>query len=176
MKKSIFPLILVLCICFSSNAQNSKKEDKELQKEENYQSMLKLINTEHYGFRGSKAKPQVGSQIDLTTRSNQLIINNGSASADLPYFGRAYSGGYSSSGGGIKFDGEMESYDVDLNDKKQKAIIKFKIKGTDDTYTCSLSITGSNSAFLSVGSNKRQIITYTGIIHEIDLEKTDKKQ
>ena len=175
MKKSIFPLILVLCICFSSNAQNSKKEDKELQKEENYQSMLELLHTEHYGFRGSKANPQKGRQIDLTTRSNQMVIENGSAAAELPYFGRAYSGGYSTSDGGIKFNGKMESYDVTKNEKKRKVIIKFKVKGTDDTYGCTLTVTGLNSAFLSIVSNKRQPISYTGIIHEIDQEKTEKK-
>ena len=171
MKNASLISLIIFGLNLTTNAQSSKKAEKEFKKEEQYQRMLKLINTEHYGFRGSKAKPQVGSQIDLTTRSNQLTINNGSAAADLPYFGRAYSGGYSSSDSGIKFDEEMESYDVSKNDKKHKAIIKFKIKGTDDTYTCTLSITGPNSAFLSVGSNKRQIITYTGIIHEIDEEK-----
>jgi hypothetical protein len=170
--KNVFLISLIIFgLNLTTNGQSSKKEEKELKKEENYQSMLKLINTEHYGFRGSKAKPQKGPQIDLTTRGNQLIIDNGNAAADLPYFGRAYSGGYSSSDGGIKFDGQMESYDVSKNEKKHKAIIKFKVKGTDDTYSCTLSITGSNSAFLSVICNKKQAISYSGIIHEIGEEK-----
>ena len=90
----------------------------------------------------------------------------------MPYFGRAYSGGYSSSDGGIIFDGPMETYDVSTNDKKRRVTIKFKVKGTDDTYTCTLTVSGINNASLSVISNKRQSISYTGYLSESSEEKT----
>ena len=100
----------------NATAQDSKKEAKELKKEEQYQDLLKLIDTQQYAFRGNKANPQQGRQIDLTTRDNFLGIDKDNAHADMPYFGRAYSGGYSPDGGGIDFDGQMEGYNVNKND------------------------------------------------------------
>ena len=174
--KNIFLIVFLFsCIHMNATAQDSKKEAKELKKEEQYQSVLNLINTKQYAFRGSKANPLKGSQIDLTTRDNFLRIDNGNAVADMPYFGRAYSGGYSSSDGGIKFDGTMETYDVNKNDKKRRVTIKFKVKGKDDTFTCTLTVSGINNASLSVICNKRQSISYTGAISELPEEKEKKK-
>ncbi len=174
--KKLLLLAFILCAShLNSNAQDSKKESKELKKEEQYQSLLSLINTQQYAFKGSKAIPQKGSQIDLTTRDNFLKIDKGNAVADMPYFRRAYSGGYSSSDGGMKFDGPMETYDVSANDKKRRITIKFKVKGSDDTYTCTLTVSGINNASLSVISNKRQSISYTGSVSELHEEKSKEK-
>ena len=147
--------------------QNSKKEAKEQKKEEQYQQIIELVQSESYAFEGRKANPQKGPQVDLTTRSNFLRIDSGNATADMPFFGRAYSGGYSSSDGGIKFDGLMEAYDVQYNEKKKRLTIKFEVKGSDDTYKCTLSISNLSNALLNVTSNKRQAISYTGIVKEI---------
>ena len=93
----------------------------------------------------------------------------------MPYFGRAYSGGYSTGGAGIEFNGQMESYDVNKNDKKRRVTIKFKVKGKDDSYACTLTVSGLNSASLSVSSNKRQTISYNGEISELEEEKSKKE-
>jgi len=159
----------------SAIAQKSKKETKELEKEEQYQSLLNLINTQQYAFRGSKANPQKGTPIDLTTRDNFLRIKDNNASAYLPYFGRAYSGGYSTSDGGVKFDGQMEDYEVNKNDKKRRVTIKFKVKGSNDNFTCTLTISSLNSASLSIISIKRQSISYTGSISELPEENSKKE-
>jgi hypothetical protein len=167
-------LFLLSCIYINTTAQVSKKEARELKKEEQYQGLLELINSEQYAFRGNKANPQKGPQIDLTTRDNFLRIDKGVASADLPYFGRAFSGGYSSAGG-VVFDGQMETYDVNKNDKKRRISIKFKVKGKDDTYTCTLTVSGKDNASLSVISNKRQSISYTGMIFELKEEESQEE-
>ena len=109
--------------------------------------------------------------IDLVRRQNFLRINDENASADMPYFGRAFSAGYSSSGGGIKFEGTMDELDIQKNDKKHRVIVKFTIKGIDDTYVNTLTIYGLESATLNVSSNKRQGITYTGVINAFKEEK-----
>jgi len=171
----LITLFLFSCISMSVTAQDSKKEAKDLKKDGQYQSLLNLINTQQYVFRGNKAIPQNGPQIDLTTRDNFLRINKEIAVADLPYFGRAYSGGYSTGDGGVNFDGLMDTYDVVKNDKKRRASIKLKVKGKDDTYTCTLTVSGINTASLSVISNKRQTITYIGIITELAEENTQKE-
>ena len=85
----------------------------------------------------------------------------------MPYFGRAYRAGYSTSDVGVKFDGPMESYQVNQNDKKHRITINFNIKVPDDTYRCTLTVSSMNSASLSVISDRRQIIRYTGVISEL---------
>ena len=164
-------LILFSSIYINATAQNSKREIREQNKEEQYQYLLKLINSQQYAFRGNKANPQTGPQIDLTTRDNFLRIDKEMAIADLPYFGRAFSGGYGSEGG-IKFDGPMETYDVTKNDKKRRIYIKFKVRGKDDTYSCTITVSGINNASLSITSNKRQAISYTGAISELEEDKS----
>ena len=171
MKNLIILFSLMVATGLTSMAQNSKKEAKEQKKEEQYQQIIELVQSESYEFEGRKANPQKGPQVDLTTRSNFLRIDSGNATADMPYFGRAFSGGYSSSDGGIKFDGPMEAYDVQRNEKKKRLTIKFEVKGSDDTYNCMLSISSLSSASLSVTSNKRQVISYTGTVKELSEAK-----
>jgi hypothetical protein len=167
MKSLILGLLFILSFSFIVKAQNSKKEAKNQKKEAAYREAIEIVGSESYQFTGRKANPQRGPQIDLSTRSNFLRINKGTATAEMPYFGRAFSGGYSSSDGGIRFDGPMETYDVQKNDKKHRLIIKFTVKGSGDTYTCTLTVLGKESASLNVISNKRQSINYTGTIEEL---------
>lgn len=166
--KSIFlTSLLLIGILVSADAQNSKKEEKEKLKEEQYQEIIALVISEKFEFTGRKANPQQGRQVDLTTRQNYMRIVGKNASGDLPFFGRAYSGGYSSSDGGINFDGPMEAYDVQNNDKKRRIIIKFTVRGEGDNYSCTLTISSMSNASLSVSSTKKQVISYTGVMSAI---------
>jgi hypothetical protein len=165
-------LFMFSFVYIPSIAQDVKKDVKKIKKEEQYQDLLRLINTQQYAFRGDKALPQSGPQIDLTTRDNFLRIDGENAVAYLPYFGRAYSAGYSSGDGGVEFDGPVETFDVNKNDKKRRITIDFEVKGSDDTFRCTLTVSGNRSASLTVISNKRQAIRYTGVISELAEEKS----
>ena len=157
-KLSVFAALFVLSfVCMSGIAQDVRKDEKKIKKEEQYQELLNLINTQQYAFQGDKALPQSGPQIDITNNDNFLRINKENATADMPYFGRAYRAGYSTSDVGVKFDGPMESYQVNQNDKKHRITINFNIKVPDDTYRCTLTVI----------SDRRQIIRYTGVISEL---------
>ena len=163
--KRIIILGIILFAFFSTivEAQNNKKQKKA----ERYQKVLELINSKNFEFIGRKANPQGGRQIDLTTRINSLKITGDKATADLPYFGRAFSGGYGDTGGSINFDGPYESYTVNANDKKARVTITFKVKGPSDTYNCTLTLSSLDNATLTVSSNKRQTIRYHGFISGI---------
>lgn len=167
MRYFIISFSFIFFLSLTVFAQNSKKEAKEKKKQEQYEMIKEFVQSGKYEFIGRKANPQSGRQIDLTTRSNFLRINGENAAAEMPFFGRAYSGGYSSSDGGIKFDGPMEDFDIQQNDKKKRVVIKFKVRGTGDTYSCTLSISSMESASLSVSSNKKQVISYTGIVRDL---------
>ncbi len=171
MRNFLLPISIILFFCITAFAQNSKKEAKNKVKQEQYESILNLVQSGKYEFVGRKANPQSGRQIDLTTRPNFLRVKGENASAELPFFGRAFSGGYSNSDGGINFDGPMDNYSVENNDKKRRLTIKFRVKGPGDTYNCILSVSSLESASLSVSSNKKQSISYTGVVRDISEEK-----
>lgn len=148
-------------------AQDSKDQTKEEKKEKQYIQIKELIKSETYEFQGRFAHPQRGARVDLLTRPNFLRISGEDASASMPYFGRAFSGGYSNSDGGINFDGHMENYELTENDKKKRLTIKFKVKGKDDTYNCILTVSSMENVSLSINSNKRESISYQGTISSL---------
>lgn len=168
-KLSAALLILIISTCISF-AQTSNKEAKERKKQEQYEQITRLVDAQKFGFVGRKANPQKGRQVDLTTRGNSVVIDGEHAVGDLPYFGRSYSGGYSTSDTGVKFDGQMEGLDIQKNDKKRRITIKFKVRSSDDTYNCTFTISSMETVSLYVNSNKKQGITYTGEIKPLDAE------
>ena len=160
-----------LFLSFVSIAQNSKKEEKAQNKAAQYQQVMELLNSGGFEFIAQRANPQRGPQIDLTNRSNYLRIERNNASAEMPFFGRAYSGGYSSSDGGIRFNNAMENFQVTENKKKTSISVKFRVKGEGDTFNCTLIASSLENASLSVLSTNKQAISYTGSISALSEKK-----
>ena len=155
----------LIVFCTVAIAQDGK-EAKKQNKKQRYENLKTLVNGQNFEFTGRTANAQKGLQVDLTTRSNFLRINKGSAAADMPYFGRTYSGTAYAGGGGIIFDGPMEGYTVTFNDKKKSVSVQFKVKGKKDIFTCYLTISGTNTASLSINSQQRQSIRYSGYVSD----------
>ena len=84
--------------------------------------------------------------------------------ARLSYFGELKGGGRLGGDAGINFDAQLEDYKVVENDKKSRVIITFRIKGKAETYNCTLEVRSLESTSLSVSSNRRQFIRYTGTL------------
>ncbi len=157
-------LLLILILASANTIAQSKKQDKKLEK---YQEALALVDQGNFEFIARKANPTGGRQIDLTTNPNFLRFSDEQVIADMPYFGRSFSGGYGSGDGGVNFDTAPEDYELTRDEKKRKIIIKFDAKGEDDRYACILTIFSLESASLNVLSNKKQSINYTGFIQAI---------
>lgn len=164
MKETKLLLFVLLISTMSVQAQNSKKEER-------YNSILELINSGKFEYVARKANPQGARQIDLTTNPNYFRVDDMKGSAEMPYFGRSFSAGYGTSGGGIKFDGDFETFDVKKNDKKYRVEIKFKIRGEGDAYQGSMTIASLENATLNIRSNNKQNINYTGYLQELKEKK-----
>ena len=170
MKKLVYTTLTLVFFAGCLHAQTSKKEAKELKKQAQYEQITRLVDERQFEFIGRKANTQKGRQVDLTTNPNFVRIHGENAHGDMPYFGRAFSDGYSTSGGGINFDGPMDNLDIQKNDKKRRITMKFNVRGSDDAYKCTINISGMESASLYVNSNKKQGITFTGIIKPLEEE------
>lgn len=158
-----FVFILMMNSVFAQE-QVSKKEKKR----EQYKETLDMINSGEFIFEANKAFAHGGRTISLTSNPNFLIISEENAEADLPFFGEAYTAiGYSGDTG-IKFEGPVVDYNVKQNDDKLRIEIRFKVKSTNDLFTCYLNISYSGSATLGVDSNTRSHIRYNGKVRTTD--------
>jgi hypothetical protein len=81
----------------------------------------------------------------------------------MPYFGTVTgAAAYGGRDGGMKFEGKPEGYTVTA--KKKGYQVSAVVKGENDTYRLSLSVSPEGSSSLSITSNNRSVITYSGEI------------
>jgi hypothetical protein len=128
-----------------------------------FTDILELIESSNFRFKADWAFPQGGRSVDLTSRPNEMEVKGENASADLAFFGRARNVGYDP-GGGIKFDGEMTNKKIKVKEKKDKVMLSFTVRGERDSFSCYLTVTGKGNANLSINSNQRSTISYSGRI------------
>lgn len=151
--------------------EKSKKEIKEEKKLEKQKQIALLVESKEFVFVATRVMPQSGRTINLTT-DYFAEFQPEFIKADLPFFGRAFSGiGYGGSDSGINFEGKPTVFSIE---KKKKAYyIKVDVRGERDSYSLMLTVYFEGSATLSVNSNNRSSISYDGDIKAIEIK--DKK-
>lgn len=140
----------ILLLFIAAPDQGATQGDKA---KDSFEEIIELVENKNYEF-----VKRFSNETDF------LRIQSEKAIADLPHFGRVISG---LTTGGIRFDGAIEEYSVERNDRKNKVTVQFKVKDFGDTYTCTLLISSLDSVSLSIASNTRPIIYYIGSIQPI---------
>jgi len=163
-------LVAVLCTAIQVSAQTDKA------------TTIKLVEGKSFIFNATSAQPMNsaeisaafskipgamgGGSIPLRGDVYQLNVANDSLAAYLPYYGRSYNAPKTSNEGGIKFSSTEFSYKADKK-KKGNYIVTIRPKDSKgDVMSMILNITEKGYASLSVVSNNRQTITYTGFISD----------
>jgi hypothetical protein len=162
--KVLFILALSALITSPGFSQEkTKKELKEEQKIEKQKQTEALVNSKEFIFSARTAMPQGGRSIDLTTNPGSVKFHPDLIESDMPYFGRVTgSAAYGGRDGGMKFEGKPEGYTVTA--KKNGYQVNAEVKGENDTYRLSLSVSSEGSSSLSITSNNRSVISYNGEI------------
>jgi hypothetical protein len=163
-----YSLVAILTITFAFFAivnalaqEKSKKQLKEERKLEQQKKISQFVNAKEFIFEAHTVYPQSGRSIQLTTAYN-VEFRPDSIKSYLPFFGRGYSGvGYGGDSGMI-FEGKADDFSIEETKKKYE--IKVVVKGENDTYTMYLSIYFEGGANLSINTNKRSPISYSGTI------------
>jgi hypothetical protein len=151
---------LVLSGCSASSSMSKKERDAAA-----FQDVAELIESGNYMFTVRSASPSGGRTIQITSLY-ALRASDGTYSADLPYFGRAYAGGYGNEGG-ITFSGEPEDLQINRNDSKNIISVDFTIQTEQDRYTVTLNVGPSGYGNLTISCQKRQTISYYGLAGEL---------
>jgi len=161
-KISVFLVLFILIGTTPFAQEKSKKQLREERAIEKQQQTEAMINAKEFVFIGRTAIPTGFKTMDLTTNTNYVKFHPDLIESYMPFFGKAYSGiGYGGDNG-LKFEGKPEEYTFEKGKKDYK--INAKVKGTNDTFKLSLSVSSKGSATLSIISNNRSPISYNGEI------------
>ena len=157
-------LVSVLPMTAQEKSRKDRKAEKEAQRKEEVQDLLKSRN---FKFVADHALPMGGKSMYLSSPYD-LTLKNDSAFAWLPYFGVAYQADYGDRDGGIKFKEPVNNLKVE--DTKTGEDISFRIKSKKDTYDMVLSVSDLGHADLNITCINRQPIRFRGSIHPIEEE------
>ena len=158
-------IILALSALIITPGFSQEKTKKELKKErkiERQKQTEALVNSREFVFSARTAMPQGGRSIDLSSNPGSVKFLPDLIKSDMPYFGRVT--GFVSYGGdgGMKFEGIPEGYTVTAEKKGYQ--VNAVVKGENDIYRLSLSVSLEGGASLAITSNNRSVITYSGEI------------
>jgi len=164
MKKIVLTLlILIFMVPAIAQTKAEKKKMKQEKAAKGYALLKDLVNKGQINFEADWATTNTGLRINLIGNPNFLKIDGKKADIDMPFFGTAHSASVGFDGnGGIIFKGEIDNYSVDFNDKKQHVTIKFSTKEKSKSFDFTLTLFGNKNGSLSVSSNSRSNITYSG--------------
>lgn len=159
--------LLVLCtaafvLSGCSASSSTSRQERDAAK---FQSVAELIESGNYMFTVRSASPSGGRTIQITSLY-ALRVSDGTYAAYLPYFGRAYAGGYGTEGA-ISFSGEPADLQIKRDDSKNNITVNFSMQTDQDQYTVSLNVGSSGYGNLTVNSQKRQTISYYGLAGEL---------
>jgi hypothetical protein len=161
MKQLVILLMFTLFSFQPVDAQNSRRERRNIREKEKAEEINKLTEGRDLRFLAQFAHPMTGGSIHLTSEYTLDVVGD-SLSAWLPYFGRAYSIEYGGRDGGIKFNASPEQIAWETEKQGKRVIMEVKTAG--DVYRLNLQITPAGYATLDVSSVNRQSIRFSGIV------------
>ena len=158
-------LSLIINIVFSQEkTKNQLKEETKIVKQKETEI---LVNSKEFVFIARNVSPQGYRTINLSGNGDNVMFQPEMIKSDMPFFGKSYGGSsYGSGDGGIKFEGAPKVYTIEKTKKYYR--IKVEVKGERDFYDLLLSVYFEGNATLSISSNTRSTISYSGKIYKIE--------
>jgi len=168
--RGIFVVFLMILLLLPCSAQEiSRKERRKRIKLEKEALIKELIHSREFVFTASRALPQNGRSIDLTSNSNSIKFHPDRIESYMPFYGRAYQIDFNGEGG-IKFEGKPTVFNI--ADKMRKGYeIKVVVPAAHENYQLNLFVSPDGSATLTINSISRAFISYYGNIGKIEALK-----
>jgi hypothetical protein len=169
----IFKIILFNCLCVvtvNALAQTDKATTLKIITEKTFvfvaKTAMPLNATEINAVMRQMPGNIGGANIDLSGNTYDIQITKDSITTFLPYYGRAFNAPINATDNGFKFTSKKFIYS---NVKRKKGGWNITITPTDvkDGIRMNLSVSENGYATLSVNSNSKQSIAYSGYLSEI---------
>ncbi len=174
----VISIILMFGISFLTEAQKSdkkkeKKKAKHEKRDEQFIETKKIIENRNFIFDADRAFPTGMRSIDLISNPGTIKIQNDSVDADLPFFGRSYTSHYDGNVGMV-FNGKVENEKLEFNEKKRKILYAFRIRDKD-YYDVTMAITYNGGCSVTINSQGKNSISYSGKVECNDSKGSEKK-
>ena len=105
-----------------------------------------------------------GGRVDVSSNSNSIEINGNDANVFMQYFGRVFFPKRNPNENGIQFKGEIETYKVEVNEKKKSISITWTANPKEDFLKFFMKVNANGYTTVNVTSTNRQAITYNGTL------------
>jgi len=168
--KTKITALSVLLFCFITTAfsqEKSKKEIKEEQKLEKQMAVEAMVNAKEFTFVARMANPSGMRSVNLATNPNFMKFSPGEIESEMPFFGTSHTPNYGGDAG-LKFKAKPEEFTIEKGKKNYEGVIV--VKGDDDKYKIYLTIGLDGNTTLSVSSNNRSNISYSGEISGMEIK------
>jgi hypothetical protein len=159
--KTIFYFVVIFCFIVSSAvAQEPAKKTKQELKLEKQKETEEMLNSKTFVFVARTAFPSSGRSTSITSGASTLKFAPDLITSDLPFFGTSTRPTGYGTDSGMKFEGKPEEYTMEK--KKSGYEIRLVVKTTMDTFRISLTAGGDGYASLSIYSDNRSSMSYSG--------------
>lgn len=159
---SIILVLLSFILSTGFAQEKSKKQIKEEKKIEKQIQTEELMNSKKFVFKAKSAMPAAGSSVNLSNTNYNIDFKPDFIKSYLPFFGTVQNGIGPGGDNGYKFKGKPHEFTIKKG--KKNYIINVEVKEDNDLYRLSLSVNPQGSAMLSISSNHRSSISYSGEI------------
>lgn len=160
-------ILLFGVLLINSTSAQSRKEQKKQLRIQQYNEMVKLVESKNFIFIADRALPHGMQPVDLVANHNFTRITDSIANAEMPFFGRGYTAPLDPMEIGIKYNNVMYDLKIDKNEKKLSIQFRFNVKTNEDVYRVFLDIGYSGYTSMIVNSNNKSSIQYQGEVSEI---------
>ncbi len=156
-------ILLMLTLTLAGQTRKEKKELKEREKEAQFQTTSELLDSKTFEFNADWANSFQGARINLVTNPNHLRMDGDKADIYLPYYGVAHTSDMAfSNQGGIVYEGSVEDYRLEVDEKKKEFTIRFRCRAKRENLEFMLTVYASGHSRLNVNTNIRTGMTYEG--------------
>jgi len=160
-------LLFIVALAFNVSYAQDSKQDKKAKQEA---QIKQIVDSQHYVFRAQTAYPLGRPSVQLTS-DYELKITKDEVVSYLPYYGRAYSATPGSTDNGLNFTTKNFEYKSTPTKKDDGWEIVIKPKDTQQAREMLLTAYKNGSANLTVNSNDKQTISFSGYIVPIKTKK-----
>ena len=121
-----------------------------------------MVNARDFAFRADQMMPS-GGRTRILNETYLFTVSPEKVVADLPYMGRAISVTYGATDGGMRFQSTRFDYNV-CPGRKNGWTVTIRPKDQSDVRECIMNVYSNGTADLSINSNNRQQIRYSGYL------------